>query len=242
VSEDPTRDRRELLLLLFATPLLPLLSLLPGGKVIFPLLAPLTLYAGFARAVRAADYGRAFRRGLLWAALLSASVVLFVHASPGAAARGILNAEPYRQEMFGWIETGVAKENDWRQFLPDHLLHLGVFVALAWVSGGYLALALGALLTSYMSYFVGSFALATGAPLLGSLVAWVPWSVVRVLAFVALGCILARPLLLRRAWPFGAREARWALAALLGIVIDLLTKAAVAPDYGLFLRRWLAGE
>jgi hypothetical protein len=242
VSEGPERGRRELHLLLFATPLAPLVGLLPGGAWLFPLLAPLTLFGGFARAVRTADYWKAFRRGLLWAALLSASVILFVHVAPAAAAHAILNAEPYRQEMFGWIETGVAKENDWRQFLPDHLLHLGVFIALAWLSGGYLALALGAVLTSYMSYFVGSFAVATGAPVLGSLAAWVPWSVVRVLSFVALGCLLARPLLLRRAWPFGARERRWALAALLGILVDILTKAAIAPAYGLFLRRWLAGE
>jgi len=242
VSDVSGRDRRELQLLLFATPIAPLISLLPGGRFLFPLLVPLALYPGFARAVREGEYARAFRRSLLWATLLSASVILFVHVSPRAAADGILNAEPYRQEMFGWIETGVAKENDWRLFLPEHLLHLGLFVALAWVSGGYLALALGAALTAYMSYFVGSFAVATGSPLLGSLAAWVPWSVVRVLAFVALGCILARPLLLRKAWPFGAKERRWILAAILGILTDLLVKATLAPTYGLFLRRWLVGQ
>lgn len=236
------RDRKELAWLLFVTPLTPLLSLLPGGVALFPLLAPAPLYGGFARAVRAAEYGTAFRRSIAWAVLLSASVILFVHVSPHLAASGIFNGEPYRQEMFGWIETGIAKENDWRQFLPDHLLHLGLFVALAWATGGYLALALGAALTGYMSYFVGSFALAVGSPWLGSLAAWVPWSVVRVLAFVALGCILARPLLIRRAWPFGRREARWALAAVAGLVLDVAVKTAIAPSYGLFLRAWLAGE
>ena len=242
MNDAASLDRRELQLLLFATPIAPLISLLPGGRYLFPLLVPLALYPGFARAVRAGDYAKAFRRSLVWALLLSVSVILFVHVAPRAAADGILNAEPYRQEMFGWIETGVAKENDWRLFLPEHLLHLGLFVALAWVSGGYLALALGAALTAYMSYFVGSFSVATGSPFLASVAAWVPWSVVRVLAFVALGCILARPLLLRKAWPFGAKEGRWVAAALLGILTDLLVKANFAPAYGLFLRRWLAGE
>ncbi len=87
-----------------------------------------------------------------------------------------------------------------------------------------------------MSYFVGSYAAASGHPFLGSLAAWVPWSVVRVCAFVLLGSLFARPLLVRRVWPFGEREYRFMALAFSGILADLVIKSLAAPAYGRFLR------
>jgi hypothetical protein len=150
---------------------------------------------------------------------------------------GILRGEPYRQEMFGWIATGIGPESDWRRFLPQHLLHLAVFVVLTWLSGGYLGLSLGALLVAYMSYFVGAYAEASGHPLLGPLVAWVPWSVIRVFAFVLLGALFSRPLLVRRAWPFEALEYRLMGLGAAGIATDILMKTLLAPTYGTLLRQ-----
>lgn len=221
------------------TPLLPLLGLLPAGRWLLPALAPLTLWPAFSRAVRAADLRRAFGAAMLWTVLLSASIIVFTQAAPGEAGRAIANGEPYRREMFAWIETGEGRENHPEQFLPEHALHLGAFALLAVASGGYLGLALGAALLGYMSYFVGSFAASAGAPVAGALVAWVPWSVVRVLAFVALGCVLARPVLARRWSAPDRRERRWIAIALAGIAIDLLLKSSLAPAYGRFLRGWL---
>src|SRR5262245_65307536 len=109
--------------------------------------------------------------------------------------------------MFTWIASGTGKEVTPSRFVPEHLLHLGGFLVLTVVSGGYLGLVLGAFLTGYMSYFVGSFALTSGRPFVGALVAWVPWSVIRVMAFVLLGALLARPLLVLQRWPFGGRDA-----------------------------------
>ena len=111
---------------------------------------------------------------------------------------------------------------------------------LTWATAGYLGVALGAGLVGYMSYFVGSYALASGHPFLGALAAWVPWSVLRVCAFVLLGSIFSRPLLVRRVWPFEREEYRLMGLALSGIVADLLIKAAFAPGYGIFLRRMAA--
>lgn len=209
---------------------------MPGGRWLLPLLAPLTLWPAFAPAIRARRYHAAFLQGMLWAALLSVGVVLLVRFAPAAARDGILHGEAYRAEMFGWIETGLAPENDWRAFLPQHLLHLAAFALLAWLSGGYLGLVLGAGLMDYMSYFVGSFAVASGAPVAGALVAWVPWSVVRVASFVALGGVLARPRLAGERLAIGPEELPWLLAASCGILVDLAVKALCAPAYGLFLR------
>ncbi len=227
--------------LLIATPLLPLLAAVPGGRWLLPLLAPLVLYPSFRERVAARDYSAAWGLTMLWAFLLSAGVVLLTWLWPEAARDGIWNGETYRAEMFGWIATGAGREADWRASLPQHLLHLAAFLVLTYVSAGYLGLALGAALVAYMSYFVGSYAAASGAPLLGAVAAWVPWSVVRVAAFVLLGCLLARPLLVRRPWPFERREARLFALGFAGIVADVLLKAALARPYGIFLRELARG-
>lgn len=227
------------LALLGLTPLVPLVGLVPGGRWLVPLVAPLPLWPIFSRAVREGRFGQAFGFSMLWTVLLSASVIAFTQVAPQSAAGAILNAEPYRREMFGWLETGVGKETTPARFIPEHLLHLGGFVVLTALSGGYLGLALGAALVGYMSYFVGAFAASAAAPVAGALVAWVPWSVIRVLSFVALGVVLARPLLVRRAWPMPPRDRRWILVALAGILTDIVVKTLLAPAYGRFLASWL---
>lgn len=219
------------------TPFLPLLAALPGGRWLLPLLAPITLYPAFVERVRERDYFKAWQLGIAWAALLSAGIIALVFWMPEAARAGILNGEPYRQEMFTWIETGVGRENDWRAFLPTHILHFAIFLALTWVSGGYLGLVLGAVLMGYMSYFVGSYAVESGHLLLGSLASWVPWSVIRVLAYVLFGCLFARPLLVRRVWPFEREEYKLMALAASGLFADVLIKGFFAPGYGVFLRQ-----
>ncbi|HEV7514724.1 MAG TPA: hypothetical protein VGR07_00340 [Thermoanaerobaculia bacterium] len=223
--------------LLALTPFLPWLGLLPGGRWALPLLAPLTLYPAFAERVRRRDYLGAWSLGLLWALLLSVGVVVLVSLRPGAAGEAILHGEAYRKEMFGWIATGEAPENHPAVFIPIHLLHLAVFLVLTWASAGYLGLVLGAALVAYMSYFVGSYAVASAHPVLGAVAAWVPWSVLRVFAFVLLGCLFARPLLVRRAWPFERPEYQLMALAASGLLVDILIKSLLAPSYGMFLRQ-----
>lgn len=218
---------------------MPLVALLPGGRWLGPIAAPLVLWPSFAAAVRADRRARALALGLTWAVLLSIGTIVLTQVAPRAAGQGIWNAEPYRIEMFRWIETGVGKENEPARFLPEHALHLGAFALLSVASGGYLGLVLGAALLAYMNYFVGAFALSAGQPLVGSLVAWVPWAVARVVAFVALGSILARPLLVARARSIGAIDRRWIAWALAGVLFDLALKSWLAPTYGLWLRGFL---
>jgi hypothetical protein len=221
----------------FLTPLLPLLAAVPGGRWALPVVVPLTVYPAFAARVRERDYLGAWTLGLAWAALLSLGVILLVAWLPGAARAGILHGEDYRREMFGWVATGEAPENHPAVFIPQHLLHLGLFLAAAWISGGYLALVMGAALVGYMSYFVGSYAVASGHPVLGAVAAWVPWSVLRVAAFVLLGAVFSRPLLVRKPWPFARLEYQLMALAASGLLADILIKAACASAYGRFLRQ-----
>lgn len=227
-------------LLLALTPFVPLVAALPWGGWILALLAPVTVYGWFRRRVAAGDYPGAWRLGVAWAALLSLGVILLVILLPEPA-RGILHGEPYRREMFGWIETGLGRENEPAAFIPQHMLHLGVFIVLTWISAGYLGLALGAALVAYMSYFVGSYAAASDHLLVGSIASWVPWSVLRVAAFVLIGAVFARPLLVRKVWPFGKREGLLLALAATGIAGDLVIKTLLAPTYGLFLRQLAGG-
>jgi hypothetical protein len=224
------------------TPLLPWLVALPGGPWLLPLAAPLTLYPAFARRVRERRYGAAWTLAMLWAALLSIGIIMLVMLRPALADRGILFGRVYRAEMAEWIRQGVGKEVSPSRFIPEHLLHLGAFVVLTLVSGGYLGLVLGAFLMAYMSYFVGSMAAASAQPLTAGVLAWVPWSVVRVMAFVLIGALLARPLLVRERRPsqwFGRREA-WLLAlGAAGIATDLVMKTLLAPWWGRLLRQFL---
>lgn len=241
MDPDTLRRTTRVYALLALTPLVPWLGAMPYGAWIWPWLVPLTLFGAFTARVRLKDYLGAWRLGLVWAALLSVGVITLVLLAPEVAREGILNGESYRQEMFHWIATGEGREASPARFLPQHALHLGVFVVLAWISAGYLGLVLGAVLVGYMSYFVGSYAVAAGSPVLGPVVAWVPWSVLRVLAFVLLGTLFARPLLVRRPWPFGRREYLLLAMAATGILGDVLIKTFLAEGYGQALRSFAGG-
>jgi hypothetical protein len=221
------------------TPLLPWLVMLPGGRWLLPIAAPLAIYPAFAQRVREGRYGAAWTLAMLWAALLSLGVVWLVHLRPGGAEQGILHGAAYRAEMFDWITTGSGKETTPARFLPEHMVHLAAFLLLTLASGGYLGLVLGAFLMAYMSYFVAKFGASSGPGVTATFAAWVPWSVIRVMSFVLLGCLFARPLLLRQWWPFGRREHRLMALAAAGIAADLLLKTLLAPAYGHFLRRLL---
>lgn len=226
---------------LLAVPLIvALAAVAPGGRWWLPAVVALPLLPGFTAGVRARAWWPTWRLAMGWAALLSGSIVVLVVVAPERAAAAVLNAEPYRQVMFGWIFEGVGPELEPRRFLPEHALHLGGFVILALLSGGVLGLMLGAVLVGYMSYFVGSYAVASGHLVVGAVAAWVPWSVFRVAAFVMLGCVLARPLLVRR-FDLGRTEWRLVGLAAVGIACDLLLKTFGAAPYGRFLA-WLAGS
>jgi len=233
------RDWRRRAAWLVLAPILPALALAPGGRWLGPLVAPLALWPAFSFDVRQRRRARAFATSLVWALLVSAGTIALAEREPQATGRGIWHAEPYRMEMFGWIETGNAPENQPARFLPLHASHLAGFAILSLISGGYLGLALGAALLAYMNYFVAAFAVSSGLPVSGAVLAWVPWAVIRVVSFVALGIVLARPMLARDGWRFDRAERRWIGWALAGILADAALKTLAAPSYGLFLRHLL---
>ncbi len=207
----------------FARWLLPVLLALPAVFVLWGALA-------------AGDRGGALRAMFLWALALAALGPLAMALAPEAAATAILRGEAYRDEMFAWLATGEGAEGDWRRFLPVHLQRLLVFLPLSLLSGGALGLLMGAVMMNFMDFFVASYAAASsGVP---AVLAWFPWSLCRVAAFVILGVVTAEPLVRRLArtkvpLPPGRRRLLGIAAVLL--LADVALKVTLAPVWGRFL-------
>lgn len=215
------------------------------GRAALPILATLALYPVFAALVAGGRRGAAIAAALLWALSLSVSLITHTARDPEAAGRGILMGPAYRDEMFQYVATGVGRESQPGRFVPQHLLHAGLFCVVTILSGGFLGLAMGAVLVGYMSYYVG--ALAAGPqPVTAALLGWPPWAILRVVAFVLLGTVLARPLLLRlrgarKAPLFEPEDRRILLAAAALLLVDIVLKTLFAATWAGLLRPCLPG-
>jgi hypothetical protein len=215
------------------------LGLLIGLAWLLPLLNTAPAYALMLARLRAGRRGEAVATMLVWAAALGLggtfTFALWPH-DPGAL---VLNGPAYRDEMFAWIRTGAGSEGTPRLFLPQHLAHLALFVALSLASASAVSMTMGALLMNYMSYYVAALARAGVPAVTVTLLGWQPWALARVAAFCTLGVVLAEPLLARLE-PYahsGLRAARpYLLAAAGGILTDWLLKATLAPSWGSWLR------
>ena len=215
------------------------LGLLLGGGLLLPVLNTAAAYAAMVVLLRRGQRGPAVGLMLAWAATLAVCATTAFALWPAAPDGLVVNGPAYRDEMFHWIRTGEGREGRPLEFIPQHVLHLGGFVALSLLTASAASMVLGAALMNYMAFYVASLARA-GMPA-GSvlLLGWQPWALCRVAAFVALGVVLAEPLLARlRPYPYaGLRSARpFLVAAAAGIAADWILKALLAPLW----RTWLA--
>ena len=218
-------------------PVAALLGLWSGRAFLLPLLATAAIYPVYAWLILRGRPGAAAFAAVLWAAALSATIIAVTARDPSRAGGAVLNGPAYRDEMFAFIATGSGRESQPARFLPQHLLHLAAFTVLTAASGGLLGLLLGAGLVDYMSYYVG--ALAAGPePGLAAAIGWPPWAVLRVLAFILLGTVLARPVLARLAGraPAAMRVRAWVTAATALLLVDAALKAFLAERWAALLR------
>jgi hypothetical protein len=217
------------------------LGLLVGSPWLLPCLNTLPAYLAMVQRLRAGDRRGAVVTVLAWALTLAVCGTLSFYVWPRDPGGIVLNGPGYREEMFAWICTGLGTEGSWRLFLPQHLLHLAAFVALCILTASALSILFGAVLMNYMSFYVASLARA-GVPAASVvLFGWQPWAICRVAAFCVLGAVLAEPLLRRvRPGAYATGPAtKYLRAAALGILLDWLLKASLAPTWGLVLRRSL---
>jgi hypothetical protein len=217
-------------------------SYVVGAAVGAPLLVPFfNVAAAFpfmVSSLRRGRVGEAIWRMLVWAAALAVCATIFSYVDTAAAGRLFLRGEIYRREMFDYLVTGHGREGDPRAFIPMHLLHAGVFSALAFATGASLGMVLGAVLMNYMAYYVGALGAASAHPWQAMLLAWVPWALIRVMSFVTLGVVLGGPLLSRLLhFRFRiAEQRRWIALAAAGLALDILLKWTLAATWREMIR------
>ena len=228
--------------LLLATVLSYPLGLALGQAWLLPLLNAAPAYVAMAALLLRGERRGAVVAMLAWAAALAISGTACFALWPSPVDRLVIHGPEYRDEMFAWIRTGQGTESSPRLFIPQHAAHLGLFVAASLATGSALSIAMGAVLMNYMSFYVASLARA-GAPVWAVVfLGWQPWAICRVAAFSTLGAVLGEPLILRLAGrPYaGLAAARpWLVAAGAALLADVALKAALAPQWGLWLRKVL---
>ena len=210
------------------------LGLALGGGLLLPVLNTAAAYAAMVALLRRGRRKAAIALMLAWAATLAVCATATFALWPEDPGPRVVNGPAYRDEMFHWIRTGEGREGRPAEFIPQHVLHLGGFVALSLATASAASMTLGAALMNYMGYYVASLYRA-GQPLEAVvLFGWQPWALCRVAAFVVLGVVLAEPLLSRvRRYPYaGIGTARgWLVAAAAGIAADWVLKALLAPAW-----------
>jgi len=221
-----------------ATALSYVAGLLAGIPALLPFLNVAAAFPFMVASLRAGRVTEAVWRMLVWAAALAVCSTTISYLATAEAGRMFLRGESYRREMFEFILTGYGPEGDIRQFLPQHGAHAAVFCALALATGSLLAMPMGALLMNYMGYYVGALGAASTHPWKAMLLAWVPWAVIRIAGFVALGVVLAGPVLgrmLRFEYRL-APQRRWLIVAAAALLADIVLKWALAPSWREMIR------
>ncbi len=205
--------------------------------LVLPALTGLSAWLLMRRWLRAGDRSRTIFLMLWWAACLAGACIALTLLWPERARAVILNASAYSDEMRAWLATGAGRESTPSQFVPQHLLHAAIFCLLSVMTAGAAGLVMGAALLHYMSFYVGDLiASCQGRPEAGLaiMLAWNPWSMVRVASFIILGVLLSEPLMARIGRVGapaldGAGRRRWLLIALCGLALDLALKTVLAP-------------
>lgn len=173
----------------------------------------------------------------LWAFLISVVIGIASYGRPESMESVILNAREYQGEMFHWINTGVGPEGDVRQFLPQHLLHFGVFSLVTFLSVGFLGLVMGSALVNYMSFYVGTLLLHSERFWAVLVLAWPPWAVLRVFGFILAAIFLAA---LAMRILTGSKEKaegaeRYLIIGGMLLISDVFLKWTLAPTWRLLL-------
>jgi hypothetical protein len=211
-----------------------------GVPLLVPILNAAVPWWMMAQRLRAGRLRDAIALMLVWA--MTMAVTATVMAACGWTTRddgsSLFLRSFYRDEMLQWVRTGVGPESTPAVFVPAHLRHAAVFCAAAIGTGGLLAMPLGAALINQMSEYVGALAASGSHPIATAVLAWHPWAVIRVIAFVILGVVLSGPVLARLLrFPYSlAAGGGWIAVAAGLLALDLLLKWLLAPSWAMLLR------
>ncbi|MBN2134673.1 MAG: hypothetical protein JW737_02990 [Acidobacteria bacterium] len=230
------------MLYLFVSTLLGItIGILFGVKILLPLFAALPAYLLMLYLLKAGRRKSAVLNMLSWAVMLGVLMTASGYIAPVASEAAVFKSTKYKTEMFRWVQTGVGSEGDPAQFIPQHLLHLCVFLILSLLTMSFISIYFGAVLMNYMAFYVSQLMLCTDKKILMFLLGWHFWSLFRIAGFVILGVVLAEVIghrLFKYKWSIRDIHVYLIIAFTL-IVLDILTKAIFAPAIGEIIRPML---
>ena len=143
----------------------------------------------------------------------------------------IFKGKEYVADMQVWIETGKGTEGTPSLFIREHLIHMGIIIAAALLTGGFAALFFGAMQMGYMNFYVVWLIANSGGDPWAYYLAWPIWSVVRVFSFVLIAVVLAQPMLLIFRWRDIDVKRMFQLVAIAIVLegIDIGLKTVIGP-------------
>ncbi|MEH2248972.1 hypothetical protein [Nostoc sp.] len=184
--------------------------------------------------VRRQQHKSAFWWMLLWGVLQSIAIIVATTIAPQTAAKNILRGQSYTTEMLHWIRTGEGSEGSLSLFLPEHLLEYGIFCILCIVTLSSVALIFGTWMLNYMSFYVAELVKVSAKPWLAAILGWYPWSILRIIGFIATGVALAALGLnlvtrIRGEVPKSPFPKTYMLIGICFVIADIVVKAVLAP-------------
>ena len=207
-----------------------------GNRFALPIAESALGWVAFLLAWTIAGTGWAAVSVLLWAAGTSfASIYVFL-SHPKETDERVIRAASYRAAMLTWLRTGAGPESRPIATARQHLREAIWYTAAAALTANLGGLAMGAVLLNYMNAYVATLIRAarrTGPVLL---LAWSVWSIVRVVAYVAIGAASAAPVLRLAGWRVDSPMVRMlAIAGAAGLLLDLVLKLALSRPCGRLL-------
>jgi hypothetical protein len=222
-----------------ATLLGTVLGLFISNRFILPLLLTVPVYLLMISMLKHGERKKAVAYMLLWALILGLVMTFTCCLHPEKSEELIIHGSGYRDEMFNWIKTGIGKEGTPSKFIPEHLLHLGIFIVLSLATVSAASILFGTILMNYMAFYVAQLILRSDHKILVFIAGWHFWSLFRIAGFVILGVILTEPLL-HRIFKYNWRlkdACPYLITAALLIILDMVCKAIFAPSVGEYVKK-----
>jgi hypothetical protein len=210
-----------------------------GVPVLVPLLNAAVPWWLMVKALRVGQVRRGIAIMLVWALTMGvASTTMAALGWSGTRSGDLFLRAAYRDQMIEWVRTGVGPESQPSVFIPRHLAYAGVFSAAAIVTGGALAMPMGAVLMNQMGEYVGAMARQSAHPATSVILGWHPWAVVRVIGFVIIGVVLSGVMLSRvMGFPYSlAMHRRWVYIGAGLLALDIALKWVLAPAWATLLK------
>ncbi len=225
----------EYVLIIALTPVLFILAVLLGNRIMFVILCTIPAYVGYLLGLKNSVMS-AFAVLLIWTFIQSSLVIFSSLRSTTKMAKLIFRSEPYTESMFRWIETGILPEGSLLRVIRIHIQQSLLYCMLALISGNLVSLIFGCMLLNYMNFYVSQLTLRKKS-WKAFVFGWNPWSIVRVLAFLWLGTALGVPLVsyvlkINVEFQFG-----WLVPGIVGVVVDLILKLTMSDSWRLRLGR-----